>query len=264
MFKITIQALPLTAEFEVGSIGEAIGILEEQNTHLLKMLGLSSSLQAVAAAAETTAISSGTVHIEAVNGAVAEDTSADDAGTDAAETNGATTKRRGRKSNAEKEAEAKAAADAARLAEEAAAKAAAATAPEPIAIPGAAPDTTVGSNGVPAFLDRTAAQPQEQRSTAAAPPPPPPAAAPPPPPAPVAPPSGILAGKVIANLNLRKSGAGEDEATKAAVGKQLADWLASENVALVAAGSSFDDAVDAIRLMSDERLTPIAKSLEVA
>jgi hypothetical protein len=259
MFKITIQALPLTAEFEVGSIGEAIGILEEQDTHLRRMLGLSAGLHALAVASETTAISTGTVHVDGATGATADDTSSDDT---AAETNGTTGKRRGRKSNAEKEAEAKAAADAAKLAEEAAAKAAAATAPEPITIPGAvakAPDTTVGTNGVPAFLDRTSAPP-----AAAAPPPPPPAAAPPPPPpAPVAPPSGILAGKVIANLNLRKSGAGEEKEAQAAVGKQLADWLASENVGLVAAGSSFDDAVDAIRLMSDERLTPIAKSLEV-
>ncbi len=122
---------------------------------------------------------------------------------------------------------------------------AAAPAPLPIppaAAPPTAPDTAPGANGIPAFLDRTAA------------PPAPPVAPPPPPPAPVTPPSGILAGKVIANLDTRK-------ATTADEGKSLVDWLAASGI--VNAGSSYDESIAAIRLMGDDKLAGVAVALEV-
>lgn len=130
-----------------------------------------------------------------------------------------------------------------------------AVAPPPAPIPGqnntpptppAPVDTTPTANGIPAFLDRT------QSSTPPAPPAPPPA-----PPAPhVVPPSGILAGKVIGALDLR---AGSDEAKK-----QLVDWLASPAYGVVVAGSKYDDAIAAIRLMPDDKLASVATALAVA
>ncbi|MGJ5032425.1 hypothetical protein ACQR1I_36695 [Bradyrhizobium sp. HKCCYLS2038] len=126
-----------------------------------------------------------------------------------------------------------------------------ATAPPPASIPGAAPDTTPGPNGVPAFLDRTG-------QTAAAPPPPPAPPAPPaPPPAPVVPPSGILAGKVIASLEARA--AGSDDNKKALVG-----WLSAPPFMVVSAGADWEGTIAAIRLMNDERLAGVATALQIA
>lgn len=225
-FKITVTALPLTTEFEVGSLAEGIAILEEQNTALHKMLALSTELQGIAVAGGGTIATT--------------ETDTDDSGAP---------KQRGRKSNAQKAAEAKAA-------EEAAAKAAAATAPIPVAIPGVAgpvDTTTVADNGVPAFLNRveTTLPP-----VAVTPPPALPPVAPPPPV--VAAPSGILAGKVIANLDTRCGG------DAANVGPALVTWLSAPPLLLVAPGSSYADAIDAIRLMPDDKLAAVAKALEVA
>lgn len=126
-----------------------------------------------------------------------------------------------------------------------------ANAPPPIAIPGvetAKPDLTPNANGIPAAFDRTA-------EVAAPPPPPPPAAPPLPPPAAAPPPpSGILAGKVIENLNTRK-------AVSADGGKVLAEWLVAYNV--VSTGASYDEAIAAVRLMPDDKLAQVATALEV-
>lgn len=121
-----------------------------------------------------------------------------------------------------------------------------AQAPPPAPIPAAPVDTTPTDKGIPAFLDRTVPPP--------APPAPPPPT--PPAPAPVVPPSGILAGKVIGALDLR---AGTDEAKQA-----LVDWLASPAYSIVVAGSKYDDAIAAIRLMPDDKLAPVATALSVA
>lgn len=117
-----------------------------------------------------------------------------------------------------------------------------ATAPPPLAVPPvAAPpvapvDTSPAADGgIPPFLQR-----------AAAPPPPPPA-----PPAP----SGILAGKVIANLDQRKTATPDG-------GKGLADWLAQ--CGLVQAGASYDEAVAVVRMTADDKLVAIAGQLGVA
>lgn len=133
-----------------------------------------------------------------------------------------------------------------------------AVAPPPAPIPGANPPApatpspelaaqvagAASSGTIPPFLDRTAAPP--------APPAPPPA----PPAPPVVPPSGILAGKVIGALDLRAT----DDATK----KALVDWLASPAYSIVVAGSKYDDAIAAIRLMPDDKLSAVATALAVA
>lgn len=108
-----------------------------------------------------------------------------------------------------------------------------AQAPPPAAIPGAPVDTTPNANGMPAFLDRAAT----------------------PVPA-VVPPSGILAGKVIADLDRR----GTDDTTKAA----LVNWLASPGLALVMPAASYDEAISAIRLMPDDKLAAVATQLAVS
>lgn len=121
-----------------------------------------------------------------------------------------------------------------------------APAPMPVGetVPPTAPvDTTPNANGVPAFLDRQSA-----------PPPPVPSAPPPPPPAPVIPPSGILAGKIIADLDKRAT----DDANK----KALADWIAAHQI--VKAGATYDDAIGAIRLMADDKLAQLASGLGIA
>jgi hypothetical protein len=127
-----------------------------------------------------------------------------------------------------------------------------AVAPPPLAVPAApaapaAPiDTTVTEKGIPAFLDRAA-----NPATPPAPPAPP---APPIPPA--APPSGILAGKVIGELERR----GSDDITK----KALVEWLASPGYGLVMPTASFDETIAAVRLMQDDKLSAVATALAIA
>jgi hypothetical protein len=138
-----------------------------------------------------------------------------------------------------------------------------ATAPPPAPIPGATPPAApavpapelsaqvaaavANGGGIPPFLDRAATP-----AAPPAPPPPPPAV----PAAPVVPPSGILAGKVIADLDRR----GTDDTTKAA----LVTWLASPGLALVMANATYDDAISAIRLMPDDKLSGLATALSVS
>lgn len=126
-----------------------------------------------------------------------------------------------------------------------------ATAPAPLPIPGAAPppptaDMTSADGGIPPGLKR---DPVTNTAPAMVAPPP----LPPAPPAP--PPSGVLAGKIIANLDARKAGSADG-------GKGLVDWLASGG--LVVAGSPYDEAVAALRLMPDDKLATIAGLLQVA
>lgn len=121
-----------------------------------------------------------------------------------------------------------------------------ATAPPPVAVPPAAPTLApAADDGIPPFLQRTAEAP------AAAAPPPPPA----PPAPPVVPPSGILAGKVIANLDQRKAGTPDG-------GKSLADWLAQ--CGLVNPGESYDAAIAVVRMTTDDKLAAIAGQLGVS
>lgn len=209
-FKIIIQQMPISAEFEVGSLSEAVGILQEQESEIRKLGQIADDLNGTPEAPEAT---------------------------NAAPSGTEPPKRRGRPKGS-------------------GADPATATAPAPLPIPGAAPpppapaaDMTSADGGIPPGLRR---DPATNTAPAMVAPP----APPPPPPAPAAPPpSGILAGKVIANLDARKAGAADG-------GESLAAWLAQAG--LVVAGSPYDEAIAAIRLMGDDKLTTIAGALQVA
>ena len=122
-----------------------------------------------------------------------------------------------------------------------------AEAPAPIAIPGtgATVDMTPNANGIPAGLAR-----DPVTNTAPAIAAPPPVAAPPPPA-----PSGVLAGKIIAEMDRRV--AGSPEAPQA-----MANWLGTTGITV--AGATYAEACDVIRLQSDDRLSPIAVPLGIA
>jgi hypothetical protein len=121
-----------------------------------------------------------------------------------------------------------------------------AVAPAPIVIPGAeAPPTApepIVTPDVPALV-------------VAPPPPPAPIAAPPAPPAiPAAPPTGILAGKIAAELDRRATGAVDQ-------GQGLADWLVACGICVK--GATYKEAIDVLRFEGDEKLGPIAAQLGV-
>jgi hypothetical protein len=129
-----------------------------------------------------------------------------------------------------------------------------AQAPAPIPVPSApaAPvDTTPNVNGIPAFLDRAAAPSPAPAAPAAVTlaPPPPPAPA-----APVAPPVGTLAPKVVAELKRRAEGSADG-------GQGLADWLAGAGV--IVKGATFQEAVDCVAFLDDAKLGPIAGALQI-
>lgn len=128
-----------------------------------------------------------------------------------------------------------------------------AVAPAPIPVPDAAPaapvDTAPNAGGIPAFLDRNA--PPAPAAVA----PPPPMAAPPVPAAPVSPPTGVLAAKVVAELKRRGEGAADQ-------GAGLVAWLAG--AALCVPGASFQEACDCVSFLTDEKLEPVAKALQLA
>lgn len=116
--------------------------------------------------------------------------------------------------------------------------------PMPVPPPAAAPvDATPGPNGIPAFLDRTAAP---------APPPPPlmpPAAAPP-----VAPPvTGPVGHKVIAYCEPHLTGPDK--------GQALADWFAGAGLTIK--GATLAEVVAVIRMTTDDKLAAVATALAV-
>jgi hypothetical protein len=123
-----------------------------------------------------------------------------------------------------------------------------ANAPAPLVIPGAdAPPIAPAAAGI---LDDGI--PEALRRTAAAPVTPPPPAPPAPP---AAPPTGILAGKITAELDKRATGAADG-------GQALADWLATSGITIK--GATYAEAVTMLRLQADEKLGPIAQALGVA
>lgn len=124
-----------------------------------------------------------------------------------------------------------------------------ASAPDPVTIPGTeAPPTApaTADDGIPEALRRTAPP-----AAAVAPPPLP--VAPPAPPA--APPTGVLAGKIAAELDKRAVGAPDG-------GQALADWLATSGITVK--GATYAEATTVLRLQPDEKLAPIAAALGVA
>lgn len=210
MFKITLQRLPATIEFEAGSISEINGILQQEDTELRKFITIADELSASNGSQEDTQ--------EAVPDAPKES-------------------KRTRGPNKNKPA-------------------AEATAPAPMPVPDAPTTATtvlppnelpgadapaLADDGIPEALRRVPA--------------PPALVAPPPPPPPAAPPSGILAGKIIAELDTRK-------ATTADNGKSLAEWLGACNV--VTPGVTYDAAIAAVRMTTDDRLHGVAIGLGLA
>lgn len=219
----------LEADVVVGSFGELVTLMQAEETTLLKLFG--SDMEVIMTALKG---DGNTVITEGAVGAVVE-------GAEAA------AGRKSRKSNKAVET---------------------ATAPAPIAPPatthetqGTAADTGAAGHelqgrvvpkddGIPESLRRTT-------PAAAAPPPPPllPSAPPVVPAAPAAPPVGVLAQKVIADLDNRAKGSPDG-------GAALADWLAQYSI--VVKGATYDEAISTVRLTPDEKLTAIAGALGVA
>lgn len=217
MFRITLERLPLRLDFEAGSVAEAVAILQEQDTQLRQIVAIADDMAGTTTEAPTT---------EADKGANAEPA------------------RRGRKPKANQP------------------DPSTAQAPPPAPIPAPATPPAAANLAIPADLAKQNAEAaangtipdylRSQAPAAAAPPPPPPPAPPAPP---VAPPSGILAGKVIMNLDQRKAASVDG-------GKVLADWLAQ--CGLVQAGASYDEAIAVVRLQGDDKLAAIAGQLGIA
>ncbi|WP_448043749.1 hypothetical protein [Bradyrhizobium liaoningense] len=213
---VTFKRASIEAAAEFGSLNELAGYIGEQSTLLTKLFGEDMEI-VVKGLTDTTAIATDT---------------------ETGETGTAASKKRGRPAKNQPDPST-------------------ATAPPPAPIPGATPTApaavpadlaaqVAGANGgIPAFLDRTAAP-----VPPAAPP-----APPPPPPAPVVPPSGLLAGKVIAALDARAA----DDSVKVA----LVNWLASPGLGLVQPNATYPEAIDAIRLMSDDKLANAAVGLQI-
>lgn len=207
----------IEVEFETGSIAEAHGIFQDSGSALGEMFGA----EIIKSASDTA------TRIEAPSGEPA-----------------AAPTRRGRGPNKPKPE---------------------AVAPAPLAIPGTdappiAPDAylkgiqdkvpAVLDDGIPVGLKRDANN--NAPALTVAPPPVPPA--PPALPA-AAPPTGILAGKITAELDRRATGAADG-------GQALADWLATSGITVK--GATYAEAVTVLRLQADEKLGPIAQALGVA
>lgn len=148
-----------------------------------------------------------------------------------------------------------------------------ASAPAPIAVPSAAPAAptpptppvasapelaaqvaTAAENGtIPAFLNR-AETPAPAAPAAAAPPPPLMPSAPPVAPAAPTPPTGVLAPKVIAELQRRAVDAGSKRA--------LADWLGQCGITVP--GANYDEAMAVLPFVADDKLTNVAAGLNIS
>lgn len=166
-FTVKLMRSPLAVEFEVGSIEEGLGILQDSKDKFRELLEFSSELGGNADDGVTTTLTPSSEQGEAAP---------------------AGGNKRGRKPKAAAEATAPA------------------PIPVPGAAPPATPapaapiDTTPGANGIPAFLDRT------KDAAAAAPPPPPLMPAAPPVAPPAATPQFILGNKIADNLQKRLDG----------------------------------------------------------
>lgn len=115
------------------------------------------------------------------------------------------------------------------------------TAPAPIPV---GPDMTPNANGIPAALDRTNQAPPA--------PPKPPA-----PPTPPVPPAGVLAAKIIPFMEGIATGTPGAE-------QQWLDWLSSPGVEIVVQGATFAEAMKCLRMLSDDKLKPVADALGIA
>ncbi len=123
-----------------------------------------------------------------------------------------------------------------------------AVAPPPMPVPDAAPPAPPAAAPAPVVA-----------APAPIAPPPVVAAPPPPAPAPVAPPAatppGVLAPKVVAELNRRKEGQPDN-------GAGLVAWLAGAG--LVVPTATWDEALLCIQFLDDAKLGPVAQGLQIA
>lgn len=126
--------------------------------------------------------------------------------------------------------------------------AAEAVAPAPIPVPDAAPptppapaapvDTTPNANGIPAFLDRTAA-------------------APPPVAPPAATPAFILGNKIADDLQKRLDGSADK-------GAALQAWLMPHVTAITVPTATIDEVVAVIRFTADDKVAHLAAPLGIS
>jgi hypothetical protein len=208
-FKITVARQPFAVEFETGSVSEAIGVLQAEGTEFANLFD----------------INFGNGHGGNVP---SEDTTDGGAATSAAP------KKPARKPRTPKEA----------------------VAPPPIPVPTLpvaapappAPDlAATNANGIPAFLDRTAAP---------SPPPPPLLPTAPPIAAALPPVSGPIGQKIIAELFKRGDGAADN-------GQALSDWLAASIPQVIIKGATLQEAISVLRMTGDEKLAGVAQALGV-
>jgi len=139
-------------------------------------------------------------------------------------------------------------------------------APAPLAVPGAAPAAPAAPLApavmapipgdplaIPPGLQRDPATNASPAIPASPPAPPPPPLLPAAPPIAAAPPAvGVIATKIIAELDRRATGAADK-------GQGLSDWLAGAG--LVIKGATYDEAVACLRMTAEEKLSPLLAPL---
>lgn len=206
-FTVKLMRSPLAVEFEVGSIEEGLGILQDSKDKFRELLEFSSELGGGQDDAVTTTIAA-----------------APDAGGEAAP-------KRGR-------GKGKAAAEA--------------VAPAPIPVPGAAApaapvDATPNANGIPAFLDRTAAAPPPPPLMPSAPPVAPPAATP----------QFILGNKIADDLQKRLDGSADK-------GEVLRTWLMPHVTAFAIPTASIEEVIALLRFTADDKVAHLAAPLGIS
>lgn len=209
-FTVKLMRSPLAVEFEVGSIEEGLGILQDSKDKFRDLLEFSSELGGGQDDAVTTTIAAAP-------------------GSDGAAGEAAPKRGRGK---------GKAAAEA--------------VAPAPIPVPGAgapaAPvDATPNANGIPAFLDRTAAAPPPPPLLPAAPPVAPPAATP----------QFILGNKIADDLQKRLDGSADK-------GAALQAWLMPHVTAITVPTATIDEVVAVIRFTADDKVAHLATPLGIS
>lgn len=212
-FTVKLMRSPLAVEFEVGSIEEGLGILQDSKDKFRELLEFSSELGGNVDDGVTTTLTPSSEQGEA------------------APAGG----KRGRKPKAAAEA----------------------TAPAPIAVPDAAPptppapaapvDTTPNANGIPAFLDRTAAAPPPPPLLPSAPPVAPPAATP----------AFILGNKIADDLQKRLDGSADK-------GAALQAWLMPHVTAITVPTATIDEVIAVIRFTADDKVAHLAQPLGIS
>lgn len=226
-FTVKLMRNPIGVEFEVGSVSEALGILQDNKDKFLELLAFSNDLGGGDETVTTT--------LTPTSGETAADTP-----------------KRGR-------GKGKAAAEAVAPAPIAVPGAAAPPAP-PVApalngevLPPAAPPVSTApaaDGGIPDFLKRDAAP------TAAAAPPPPPLLPAAPPVVPEAP-KFVLGNKIADDLQKRLDGSADK-------GAALQAWLMPHVTAFALPGASIDEVIALIRFTADEKVAHLAAPLGIS